>query len=99
MQGLWKTNSTTTTQKSLAFTMASRLERISIWDSALGLKTKNSTWSRINAPELRGDEKEAGIAARNFLRSQISGSDVIIETMKDKKDKFGRYITEKRSHG
>lgn len=67
-------------------------------DIDLGL----STWikdeklrlSRINAPELRGDERPAGLVARDFLRDQIDGKDVLIETIKDKKGKFGRYIAE-----
>jgi micrococcal nuclease len=50
--------------------------------------------SRINTPELRGVEKTAGIAARDFLRDKIDGREVIIETIKDKKGKYGRYIAE-----
>ncbi|MFQ5649113.1 MAG: thermonuclease family protein [bacterium] len=67
-------------------------------DIDLGLKTwvKNEKLrlARINAPELRGDEREAGLAARDFLRDKILEHDVIIETLKDKKGKYGRYLVE-----
>ena len=49
---------------------------------------------RINAPELRGIEREAGLKSRDFLRSQIDGKEVIIQTIKDKRGKYGRYIAE-----
>jgi len=48
----------------------------------------------INAPELRGAEKEAGYAARDFLREMILGKEVVIQTFKDKKGKYGRWIGE-----
>jgi micrococcal nuclease len=67
-------------------------------DIDLGL----STWIRgekirlyrINAPELRGAEREAGLQARDFLRGQIEGKKVLIQTIKDRKEKFGRYLAE-----
>ena len=46
----------------------------------------------INTPELRGEEREAGIAARDYLRTRIRGKRVIIETIKDKTGKYGRYL-------
>lgn len=46
----------------------------------------------INAPELRGITKEAGRASRDSLRDKILGEEVILETFKDKKGKYGRYI-------
>ncbi len=50
--------------------------------------------ARINAPELKGDERPAGLLARDWLRKQILGKSVIIRTIKDKKGKYGRYIAE-----
>ena len=47
---------------------------------------------RINAPELRGTSREAGLHSRDFLRSQIEGKEVYIQTFKDKREKYGRYI-------
>ena len=49
---------------------------------------------RINAPELRGVERPEGLKSRDFLREQIDGKKIIIQTIKDKKGKFGRYLAE-----
>jgi micrococcal nuclease len=49
---------------------------------------------RINTPELRGVERPEGLKSRDFLREQIDGQKIIIQTIKDKKGKFGRYLAE-----
>lgn len=49
---------------------------------------------RINAPELRGKERPKGIKSRDYLRNIILGKEIFIETIKDKKGKFGRYLVE-----
>ncbi len=49
---------------------------------------------RINAPELRGIERPKGILSRDFLKSKIEGKEITIETIKDKKGKYGRYLAE-----
>lgn len=54
-------------------------------------KQKFRLWG-INAPEVRGLTKEAGYASRDFLRERILDKEVILETIKDKKGKYGRYI-------
>lgn len=48
----------------------------------------------INAPEVRGEQQELGIKARDWLREQVLGEVVIINTIKDKKDKYGRYLAD-----
>jgi len=67
-------------------------------DIDLGLSTwvKNEKirLARINAPELRGAEREAGLKARDFLRELILEKDVMLQTIKDKKGKHGRYLAE-----
>jgi len=67
-------------------------------DIDLGLSTwiKNEKLrlARINAPELKGDERPAGLLARDFLREKIADKEILIETVKDKKGKYGRYIAE-----
>lgn len=67
-------------------------------DIDLGLHTwikgEKIRLTRINAPELRGTEKTKGLKSRDFLRSLILGKDVYIETIKDKKEKYGRYLAE-----
>ncbi|VGO16092.1 hypothetical protein PDESU_04682 [Pontiella desulfatans] len=64
----------------------------------LGLKTaikgEKLRLHRINAPEMRGDEKEAGKVARDYLRGRILGKEVLLETIKDKRGKYGRYLAE-----
>lgn len=63
-------------------------------DLDLGLKTwiknENLRLARINTPELRGDEREAGLAARDFLRGKILDQEVVLETIRDRKGKYGR---------
>lgn len=49
---------------------------------------------RINAPELRGAEKEVGKISRDYLKKLILKKEIIIETHKDKKEKYGRYLAE-----
>lgn len=49
---------------------------------------------RINAPEIRGNERSEGLKSRDFLRELLVGKDVIIETYKDKREKYGRYLAE-----
>ena len=50
--------------------------------------------ARINTPELRGEEREQGLLARDYLREQIDGKEIFVQTMKDDKGKYGRYIGE-----
>lgn len=58
------------------------------------LKNEKLRLLRINAPEMRGAEKERGKASRDFLRSLIDGKEVIVQTIKDRKGKYGRYLAE-----
>ena len=46
----------------------------------------------INTPELRGEDKDAGIAARNRLRQLVLGEELVIQTHKDRRGKYGRYL-------
>lgn len=50
--------------------------------------------ARIDAPEVRGDEREQGFAARDWVRERILGKEIVIQTIKDKKGKYGRYLGE-----
>lgn len=61
----------------------------------LGFKIKKEEKIRlvgINAPEIRGNERELGLISRDRLRELILGKDIIINTFKDKKGKYGRYL-------
>jgi len=46
----------------------------------------------INAPEIRGAAKVQGTKSRDYLRSIILDKEIILETIKDKKGKYGRYL-------
>lgn len=53
--------------------------------------------AHIDAPELRGESKERGRAAGDFLRHLVLGKEIIIQTIKapdgtDKKGKYGRHL-------
>ena len=48
--------------------------------------------SLIDTPELRGEEREAGLVARDALREKILNKTVFIKTEKDKTGKYGRYL-------
>ena len=50
--------------------------------------------AHINTPELRGEERPEGIIARDYLRGLILHKDVIVETIKDRKGKYGRWLGE-----
>jgi micrococcal nuclease len=67
-------------------------------DIDLGLRTwvheEKLRLFRINAPELVGAERPAGVASRDFLKSLIDGKEIFIQTLKDKQEKYGRYLAE-----
>lgn len=47
----------------------------------------------IDTPELRGDERAAGIAVRDYVRSLIPvGTPIVLNTFKDRTGKYGRYL-------
>jgi micrococcal nuclease len=46
----------------------------------------------INAPEIRGEEREQGIISRDKLRELILDKEITINTLKDKTGKYGRYL-------
>jgi len=60
----------------------------------MGVGAEKLRLVRINAPEMTGPEKVAGTASRDFLRELIDGKEIIIETVKDRRGKYGRYLAE-----
>ena len=44
----------------------------------------------IDTPEIRGEGKEEGFAARDYLKGLIEGQTVVISS--DEKDKYGRQL-------
>lgn len=59
-----------------------------------------STWRRgerlrldgVDAPEIRGATREAGLAAAAALRARIEGRALVICTLRDRTEKYGRYL-------
>ncbi|MHA2183073.1 MAG: thermonuclease family protein [Promethearchaeota archaeon] len=64
------------------------------FDLGFGIKYQNQKirLANINTPEVRGEEREAGLISRDVLREKILDKEVIITTFRDKKGKYGRYI-------
>jgi micrococcal nuclease len=46
----------------------------------------------INAPELTGEQKQSGLKSRDYVSSLILNKEVLIETQKDKSEKYGRWL-------
>ncbi len=58
------------------------------------IKGEKIRLNRINSPEIRGVERPKGILSRDFLRGLILNKEIILETIKDKKEKYGRWLGE-----
>lgn len=58
------------------------------------LKNQSVRWLKIDAWEVRGDEREKGIIARDRVRELILDQEVILKTYKDDKGKYGRWLAE-----
>ncbi len=47
----------------------------------------------INAPEVRGATREAGLVSRDWLRTKMAGAETFtIRTFQDKRGKYGRWL-------
>lgn len=59
-------------------------------DIDLGLRTwvhgEKARLVRINTPELTGMQKQAGLTARDFLKSLIDGKEIHLQTIKDRQE-------------
>lgn len=44
--------------------------------------------------KVRGKERPQGLISRDWLRERILGKEVLIQTIKDKKGKYGCYLAE-----
>ncbi len=58
------------------------------------LKAQKIRLVRINAPEVRGEKRPAGLKSRDALRSKIGNKWIRLKTQKDKKGKYGRWLGE-----
>lgn len=46
----------------------------------------------IDTPEIRGEEREQGLVARDRVRELILNKDIILKSYKDKTGKYGRWL-------
>jgi len=46
----------------------------------------------VDAPEVRGEERESGLKSRDWLRNEVLEKSVVLETVRDKKGKYGRWL-------
>jgi len=65
-------------------------------DLGFGVWIKNQVirWLKIDAWEVRGEERDMGILARDRVRELILDKEVILKTYKDEKGKYGRWLAE-----
>ena len=71
-----------------------------ILDLGFGItKLEKIRLARIDTPEIRGDERQAGLVSRDWLRERLyiafeTDKRITIRTNKDHKGRYGRYIGE-----
>ena len=46
----------------------------------------------LDAPEIRGVERPEGLLAKAWFHEKVLGKKVVIESIKDKQGKYGRYL-------
>ena len=65
-------------------------------DVGFGIQIKKfkARLARINTPEIRGRERMVGLDVRDALREKLDGKELLVETIKDKTGKYGRYLVE-----
>lgn len=56
------------------------------------LKKQTIRLQGINAPEIRGKTKNEGIKSRDKLRELVLNKEILLETIKDKREKYGRWL-------
>lgn len=56
------------------------------------IKKERLRLADIDTPEIRGEERPDGLVAAEYLRKLLLGQEIVIETIKDKKGKYGRYL-------
>jgi len=65
-------------------------------DLGMGVWTRREQiqFHRIEAPDPKGNNREAALAARDYLRSMILDREILIKTIKDRKNKTCRYLAD-----
>jgi micrococcal nuclease len=65
-------------------------------DLGFGVQVKQKLrLARINTPEVKGSQREQGVASRDYLITLVPvGSQIDIRTIRDSQEKYGRYLAE-----
>ena len=58
------------------------------------IKSERLRLARIDAPEIRGEDRAKGLITRGWLRQKLLGKTVIIQTLRDRQGKYGRFLAE-----
>lgn len=63
-------------------------------DLGFGVILKNQTFRffGINTPEIHGTTKTAGMKSLAFVKKAINKKDIVIVSIKDEKEKYGRWL-------
>ena len=48
--------------------------------------------AEVNTPEIKGANRTAGLAAKEYVEGKVLNKEVCILTKKDSKEKYGRYL-------
>lgn len=56
------------------------------------MKGQKIRFHGINTPEIIGENKQDGLKSRDYVVSSILGKSVLIQTEKDKSEKYGRWL-------
>lgn len=63
-------------------------------DLGFGIILKNQTFRffGINTPEIHGETRTAGLKSASYVQKKLIGKEIIIITIKDEKEKYGRWL-------
>jgi micrococcal nuclease len=63
-------------------------------DLGFGVILKNQTFRffGLNTPETKGSTREAGLKSKTFVENLLINKPIIIQSIKDKKEKYGRFL-------
>ncbi len=63
-------------------------------DLGFGVYLKNQVFRfyGLNAPETKGATRQAGLDSKKFIENLLVNKNIIVVSIKDKKEKYGRYL-------
>lgn len=85
----------------VSYTYKAELVRVIDGDTVvLDIDLGFETWLRnqpirlfgLNTPEITGQEKPEGLKAKAWLEERLSGHEIVLQSIQDKKEGFGRWL-------